>query len=98
MYYADVGEVDIDENDNIIVKREIFENLLEIARNHCNLRQEITKLRKKCKDVFGNSTNPITEPAAYKELCMEAGVSKIFPTILDAMKNDFHSDKRRMLN
>ena len=30
MYYADVGEVDIVEND-IIVKREIFENLLEIA-------------------------------------------------------------------
>ena len=30
MYYADVGEVEIVEND-IIVKREIFENLLEIA-------------------------------------------------------------------
>ena len=30
MYYADVGDVDIVEND-IIVKREIFENLLEIA-------------------------------------------------------------------
>ena len=30
MYYTDVGEVDIVEND-IIVKREIFENLLEIA-------------------------------------------------------------------
>ena len=30
MYYADVGEVDIVEND-IIVKREIFENSLEIG-------------------------------------------------------------------
>ena len=30
MYYADVGEVDIVEND-IIVKREIFDNLLENA-------------------------------------------------------------------
>ena len=30
MYYADVGEVDIVEND-IIVKREIFENLLAIG-------------------------------------------------------------------
>ena len=53
MYYADVGEVGIYENYNIIVKREIVDNLLEIARRHCSLQLEITKVRKKCKDVFG---------------------------------------------
>ena len=56
------------------------------------------KGKKKYKDVFGNCTNPITEPAAFKELCMEAGAAKIFPTIHDAMKSDCHSDKRCMLN
>ena len=48
--------------------------------------------------MFGNSANPITEPATFKELFMEAGAAKIFPTILDAMKSDYHSDKRCMLN
>ena len=50
------------------MKRKIFENLVEIARNQCSLQHEIKLVREKCKDILGNGTNPISEPAIFIEL------------------------------
>ena len=50
---------------------------------------------RKCKEIFCNIPNRISEPAV---ICVEAGVTKIFNTLLSAMKIDRRFDKRKMLN
>ena len=98
-YYDELHqEVEIDENDNVIVNKTLFEDLLSKATKMCDLNQELTQLRSKCLKKFGKGGKPITDPREFKMLCAEAGSLKLFNTITEAMKSDRQSEQRQLLN
>ena len=65
----------LDEDDNVVIDRLMFESLMEKARNQCNLHDEISKIREKCKERFGKGGHPLSEPAEFRDLSMEAGAT-----------------------
>ena len=98
-YYNELQqEVEIDANDNVIVSKALFEDLLSKATKMCDLNQELTQLRSKCLKKFGKGGKPVTDPGEFKMLCAEAGSFKLFNTITEAMKSDRQSEQRQLLN
>ena len=75
----------------------MFENLLQIARNNCNFKDELWKIRMECSKRFGKHGNPVTDPSEFQKLCHTAGAFKIFDVILDAMSLDYQSEQRKSL-
>ena len=76
-YYEEIGELLLDEDDNVVIDRLKFESLMEKTISHCHLHDGVSKIRERCKVRFGKGGNPISEPAEFKALCLEAGATKI---------------------
>ena len=56
------------------------------------------KLGNFCTDKFGKRGTPVSDPIAFRKLCLEAGADKIFDYILNAMETDRQSGKRKAVN
>ena len=99
IYCEELGEeIVIDENENVVLERSMFENLLQTARSNCNFKDELGKIRIKFNEKFGKHGNPVTDPSEFRKLCHEAGAFKVFDVILDAMSLECQSEQRKNFN
>ena len=98
-YYTELQkEVEIDQNNNVVINKDIFEDILGKANKMCDLNQELALLRSKCLQKFGRWGKPITDPGEFRQLCREAGSLNLYDTIIGAMRNERQSEQRQLLN
>ena len=63
----------LDEDDNVVIDRLKFESLIEMTVNHCNLHDEVSKIRERCKERFGKGGSSTSEPAKFKPCVWKQG-------------------------
>ena len=67
----------------------------EIGNARINLKSQVSKIKEKCFQIFGENGEQITDPARFKRLCNDAGATTIFETILEAMSTDRQTAERK---
>lgn len=82
-----------EENVDASIDNEPFDS----TERSCDINKEISLLRVKCGDKFKDGSL-ITDVDKFKELCFEAGATKLFNTIVETMRTDRQSEKRKELN
>ncbi len=98
-YYPELeGEVEINDSNNVILSQEMFQKLLEKAKNSCNLNQELTHLRSKCLKNLEKGVNSLLTQMSSSSYAQVAGSLQPFYTIIDAMESERQSKQRQLLN
>ena len=82
----------------ITISQELYDELVLKSSAAFDLNDEITKVRMKCTDLFGEEGNPEMDPKKFELICQDAGAFKIFPFILNAICVERMSESRRELN
>ena len=97
-YCSEIDAEVLLKGESVILSKEIFDKLITKMSSHCDLKEEVSRLRAHCFEKFGKRGDPVSDPAQFKELCKNAGANKIFNALLNAMTTDRQSDNRRNLN
>ncbi len=84
----DISDID---SDNDILSDRVVED------RKCDINEEIALLRAKCGERFQNG-NLATDVIDFQKLCIEAGATKLFDTIMETIRTGRQSDKRIELN
>ena len=77
-------------------KRDNFEQQ-EIGNARINLKSQVSKIKEKCFQMFGENGEPITDLAQFKKLCIDAGATTIFETIFESMSTARQTAERKKL-
>ena len=87
---GDLQEIDSDDF-------EIAKEQCDSTAKRCDINKEISLLRIKCGEKFKDESL-ITDVDKFKDLCIEAGATELFDTILATMRTNHQSEKRKELN
>lgn len=98
LYCPEIDAEVLLEGENVVVSKEAFDKLMKRMSSHCDLKEEVSRLRAHCFEKFGKRGNPVSDPAQFKELCKNAGANNIFDALLNAMTTERQSDNRKSLN
>ncbi len=86
IFCKELGEkILVDENENIVLEKSLFEKILKDASNSCDFKDELEKIKIERSKRFGKHGNPSTEPNQFGKLCQEARAFKLVDVIFDAM-------------
>ena len=84
-----VGDLLI-ESDNV----EIDKGLFDSTEKRCDINREILLLRIKCREKFKDGSL-ITDADKFKKLCIEAGATQLFDTIVETMTTGCNLTKEK---
>ena len=83
---------------SVILGTSEYQKLIKDASVHFNLQGEITKIRAKCTELFGEDGNPEMDPFKFEKICIDAEAPNVFPYIYHAICAEKISGNRVMLN
>ena len=90
---------DSDDSDNVVtVTKQVFNDLVRKASTECDLQYQVSKIKDKCFERYGEKGAPVTDPVEFRKLCCDAGETTIFGIIPGAMATDRQTPERRQLN
>eukprot|EP00112_Aurelia_sp_Birch-Aquarium-sp1_P004638 Seg1525.10 transcript_id=Seg1525.10/GoldUCD/mRNA.D3Y31 product="hypothetical protein" protein_id=Seg1525.10/GoldUCD/D3Y31 len=85
-------------NNSVIIGQADYENLIRDASRAFNLQDEITKIRSKCTELYGNDGSPEMDLTKFEKICKDAGASNVFTFIYNAICEERMSDNRLTVN
>ena len=85
-------------DDSVVVTQDFVDELVQKASAECNLQSQVSRIKDKCFEKYGEKGAPITDPVEFRKLCHDAGATSIYEMILGAMATDRQTPGRRHLN
>ena len=82
----------------MIIGQADYEKLVRDASSTFNLQGEITKIRSKCTELYGDDGSPEMDPSKFEKICKDAEAQNVFPYIYNAICVERMSDNRLTLN
>ena len=73
-------------------------NSSEMHQTLSTCKDEITKIRSKCIELYGDEGSPEMDPSKFGKICNDADAQDVFPYICNAMCVERMSDNRLTLN
>ncbi len=83
---------------SVILEKDEYESTIRDASRSFDLQNEVTKVRLRCTELFGDDGNPEMDPIKFEKVCEDAGARNIFQSIYKSICAERMSESRLFLN
>ena len=83
---------------SVILEKDEYERLIRDASRSFDLQNEVTQVRLRCTELFGDDGNPEMDPIKFEKVCEDAGARNIFQSIYKSICAERMSESRLYLN